>query len=102
VSSTALELMLFSLYVVILKELFPKYPMKLKIRQHIEIPLDAQKRNSFNYLTKRSRELVQVFGAIRRIRKQHLALFRVTGRTARFMVEKVLKRFTINISVKTE
>ena len=52
--------MLSSLYVVILKEPFPKYPKKLKIRQNVEIPLEAQKRTSFNYLSKRSRELIQV------------------------------------------
>ena len=80
---------------VILKEPFPKYPKTLKIPQYIEIPLEAQKRNHFNYLSKGSRELIQVFGTVQRIRKQHLALFTATDDIARFMLENVLKLITI-------
>ena len=74
-SSRVLELIHCSPYVVILKEPFPKYPKTLKIPQYIEIPLEAQKRNHFNYLSKRSRELIQVFGTVQRVGEQHLALF---------------------------
>ena len=76
---------------VILKEYFPKYLKKLKIRQHIEIPLDAQKRNSFNCFSKQSRELIQVFRTIQRFGKQHLALFTVADGIASFMLAGVLK-----------
>jgi len=94
--------MLYSLHVVILKETFPKYLKKLTIRQYIKIPFEAQKRNYFNYLSKRSRELLQVFRAIQRIGEEHLTLFTVTDDIASSMVEKVVKRITINISVKAE
>ena len=68
-----------------LKKLFPKYPKRLKIRQNIEIPLEAQKWIPFNYLSKRSGELIQAFRAIQRIREQHLA---------RFMLEESLQLIT--------
>jgi len=80
--------------VVILKEPFPKFPKKLKIPQHIEIPLEGPKQNFFNNLSKRSRELIQVFRTIQRIRKHHLALFPVTDDIALFMLVKVLKLIT--------
>jgi hypothetical protein len=73
---------------------FPKYPKKYKIRQYIEISLEAQKRNSFNYLSKRSRELIRAFRAIQSVRTQNLALFTVSEDTARFMLEDSLKLFT--------
>jgi hypothetical protein len=47
VSSQALELIHSSLYVAILKEPFPKYPKKLKIRQCIEILLVERKEKFF-------------------------------------------------------
>ena len=84
-SSPALELMLSGLYVVISKELFPKFPKKLKIRQYIEIPLETQKRNSFNYLSKRSSEIIHVFGTMQRITTYQLVLFPVSDNIARFM-----------------
>ena len=95
VSSRLIQLMLSSLYVVILKERFPRYPKALKIQQYIKIPLEVPKRNPFNYLSKRSRELIQVFGTVQRIRKHHLALFTATDDIARFMLEKVLKLITM-------
>jgi len=78
------------------KRTFPKISeKKLKIRQYIEIPLEARKRNSFNYLSKRSRQLTQVFITIQKIRKYHLALLPVSDDIVRFMLEKVLKLITM-------
>jgi len=57
--------------------------------------LELQERNTFNYLSKRSRELTQVIRTIQRIRKYHLALFTVTEGIARFMFEKILKLITM-------
>jgi hypothetical protein len=70
--------MFSGLYVVVLKERFPKFPKKVKIRQYIEFPLEAQKRNSFNYLSKRSRQSIHVFRAVQKIPTHHLALFTVS------------------------
>ena len=45
---------------------FSKYPKKLNILQYIGISFEAQKRNFFNYLSKRSRVLrvIQEFRAL--------------------------------------
>jgi len=78
------------------KRTFPKISKKKhEIIQFIEIPLEARKRNSFNYLSKRSRELIELFRTIQKIRKYHLALFPVSDDIVRFMFEKMLKLITM-------
>ena len=79
------------------KNFFQNIQKKLKIGQYIKIPLEERKQNSFNYLSKRSTELIQVFRTIQRIRKHHLALFTVTDVIVRFMREKMLKLIAIHL-----
>jgi hypothetical protein len=84
-------MMLSSICVVILKEPSSKYPNKLKIRQYIKVRLEARKRNCFNYLSKRSKELIQVFKTIQRITYLLTAWSRV-----------LLEKLTVNFAASQE